>query len=290
MKIIEVLSGVRSPFPKEMINRVLCNSQFGDDYMNDHSYISIKIKMENRNDFTAFLYRRLWECVYLKMDQSQYSFMIDDICTMKLSLSEVIRVINELTPPVLKNKIQEFTMSVDNMTAVLNDFLFDPNGGQFYRSMFFKICHFEPFPHTSNYDFKRTEKLSDMSCQKEICDVISSTVMLDQLINTSIDTMYDEKPWHPIRLMFVLTSNNVKKICQEIGFDYHVSSIIESKYGISIRCVADDFKTFTVDYRHHIIGKANITSDELDSLEYMNEDHGNDYILNIIRNTYKDFI
>ena len=117
MKILSVGKNARGGmFDDAMIDRTLHTSKFGDDYINDTTFISVKVQLENDDDYRAFLFRRLWECIFLKA--RQYSFIVDGeegIALLKISLSEAIRMIHTMTPPALSNKLSEFTMSIDHI-------------------------------------------------------------------------------------------------------------------------------------------------------------------------------
>ena len=258
MKIIEVLGGVKSSmFNDDIISRTLSHSKFGDDFINNHSFISVKIKLEDDKDYCAFLFRRLWECVYLKA--TQYSYILDSdegVCAIiKMSLSESIRIIDSLTPPVLKSKLQEFTQSVDHITTVLNDFLFDPKAGEYYRDAFIKSIDMYEFPYTSNYDDRRIERLMSITGNVEACDVIASSVSINNMINEDTD-------WANIAatITFVINTQNVRSLCAAMNSNYHITSVVSNAYGVKVRCVNNSFGS------------------------------NDDYILNIIKNTYKDIM
>ena len=235
MKILEIMNDVRSDlFTQEMINRTLNKALYGDDYINSKSFISIKVKLENIDDYKSFLYRRLWETEYMK--SSHYSFILDaeeDTGILKISLSEAIGLIQQLTPPVLKKKLGEFTCSIDRICTVLKDFLFDENAGEYYRSVFIKSINFNEFPYVSNYDFTRTENLMRMTGKSEVCDVIASTVSIRDIIDSIIGNC---------SITFVATVKDPKQLCCELNNDHHITSINVNGYGISVRIVSSIFQ------------------------------------------------
>lgn len=237
MKILKIINDVRSDlFTQEMINRTLNKALYGDDYINSKSFISIKVKLENIDDYKSFLYRRLWETVYMK--SSHYSFIIDaeeDIGILKISLSEAIGLIQQLTPPVLKKKLGEFTCSIDHICTVLKDFLFDENAGEYYRSVFIKSINFNEFPYVSNYDFTRTENLMRMTGKSEVCDVIASTVSIRDIITPDSNI-------GNCSITFVATVKDPKQLCCELNNDHHITLIDVNGYGISVRIVSSIFQ------------------------------------------------
>ena len=238
MKILEIMNDVRSDlFTQEMINRTLNKALYGDDYINSKSFILIKVKLENIDDYKSFLYRRLWETVYMKSSH-QYSFILDaeeDTAILKISLSEAISLIQQLTPPVLKKKLGEFTCSIDHICTVLKDFLFDENAGEYYRSVFIKSINFNEFPYVSNYDFTRTKNLMQMTGKSEVCDVIASTVSIRNIIN--LDSNIGN-----CSITFVATVKDPKQLCCELNNHHHITSINVNGYGISVRIVASVFQ------------------------------------------------
>lgn len=291
MKIIEVSNQARSGlFSDEMIARSLSHAQFGDDYVNDQTFISIKIELENEADYRAFLFRRLWECVYLKA--AQYSYILDietNTAIIKISLSEAIRLIQSLTPPALKSKLQEFTKSVDHITTVLNDFLFDPKAQEYYRSVFIKMTSLCEFPYTSNYDKKRTEHLMSVNSSSEVCDVIASEVSIQNLVN--IDENDQANLCMSTMVTFAITTKDIKSLCEVLHIGYNVTSVECNAYGTTVRCVTTNFHTFSSEYRSMINsgGEASYIDNDVIKL-IQSQNQNNDYILNTIRNTYKSIL
>lgn len=242
MQIIEVLRDIySSTFPKEIVERTLNKSLYGDDFINSKTFISIKVRLETDDDYKALLYRRLWECVYLK--SGDYSWIADheeydNIAIIRLSIAEVIGVIEQMTPPVLKNKLGEFTSSIDHIYTVLNDFLFDEKAGEYYRSVFTKAINLNEFPYVSNYDFSRTKNLMNLTGHNEICDVIASTMSLRDICE--LDGAIDSK--RMCSITFVITTKDIRQLCHELVNSHHVTSVDCNAYGISVRIVAPNFK------------------------------------------------
>lgn len=292
MKIIEVCSGVRSGiFNDEMIERTLSHSKFGDDYINDQSFISVKLRLESDDDYKAFLFRRLWECVYLKA--TQYSYILDSdegITIVKISLSEAIRIIDSLTPPALKSKLQEFTSSVDHITTVLNDFLFDPKAGEYYRDAFIKSINMYQFPYSSNYDSNRIDHLALINSNLTVCDVIASFLSIDSLIN--VDPSDVSNKMMSTTVTFAIQVQNIRDLCNVLHVGYNVTSVVCNPQTTTIRCVVDSFRTFSNEYREVVNsgGDGVAYPDCNDMINIQSQSQNNDWILNVIRNTYKDIL
>ena len=288
MKILSVGKNARGGmFDDAMIDRTLRTSKFGDDYINDTTFISIKIQLENDDDYRAFLFRRLWECIFLKA--RQYSLIVDGeegIALLKISLSEAIRMIHTMTPPALSNKLSEFTMSIDHICTVLNDFLFDPQATTYYTDIFVKTTNFRQFPFASNYDAKRTEQLVALTGNKEVCDVIASDNHIRHLININPNDVANMEMIFAIT--FAITSKDIRTLCNVLTTKYNVTAVTCDAWGVMVRCTTNDFQPFSREYRGAISGMESLTNEDVKALHV--EGKENDYILNVIRNTYRNII
>lgn len=251
MKIISIDDNIRSSvFNENIINRSLKNGLFGDDYINDNSFIFFKVQFENRKDYESFLYRRLWECIYLK--SSEYSYILDNdkgIAILKISLSEALNLFrSSLLPPILKKKLGEYTESIDHIITVLNDIFFDELTWERNTGQFKKLISFNPFEHVSNYNMNRTNKIISICNLSSICDVIASNVNISQIINGCDDD---------ISMVCVITTKDIRSLCYALDNSINVTSlIVNPTTGYSVKCVIDKF-------------------------------NHNPYIINLIKNTYE---
>lgn len=126
-----------------------------NDFLFDKYLLSITITNDKDDDIhslhKSFLYRRLWESVYIKMENmSTYNFYdTHEEVELKISLAEAITFIRVATPPSpsLQALIPEATKSIAATIDTLKQFLIDGDINQpiTYHSIFKRIMHFEKF-------------------------------------------------------------------------------------------------------------------------------------------------
>ena len=253
MNIISIENKIRSTcFNETMINQTLKNGMFGDDYVNDNAFLFFKVQLENRKDYISFLYRRLYECIYMK--SSQYSYILDNdngVAILKISLSESIRLLqSSLIPPLMKQtKMNEYVQSIDHITCVLNDVFFDKLTRDRNMGKFQELIMFCPFPYESNYNMNRTNKLIEICGIYDVCDVITSNTNVSSIINWSAGDV--------ISFVCVVTTRDIQTLCSNLDNSINVTSLkVNPDKSVSVKCVVNEF-------------------------------NGNPYLLSMIKNTYE---
>ena len=97
------------------------NFMLAKNIFNDHFYENIIVDITIDIDKPEyFLYRKLWETVYLNRNTNFSLYdKINKNYVIRISLSEALRFINEATPPILKDKIPSSTSSIINVFDLL---------------------------------------------------------------------------------------------------------------------------------------------------------------------------
>jgi hypothetical protein len=154
-------------YGKTLVNHLLQKGIFNDHYF-EHVMFNIIVEPDSWQDF---LFRYLWESVYLRRSSSEQSVPCyknkitknSDSCLLKVSLAELLEFITVATPPSLKHLIPDSTKNVKNIMDVIKEFLFKENGGQkqLYHSMFKKVLRMELFGTKKTYDVKRMDSLRE---------------------------------------------------------------------------------------------------------------------------------
>ena len=165
------------------------------------SFFDISILIDRPVDF---LYRRIWECVYIKRGCSTRTTVNDCIINLRLSLSEAIQYIYTVTPPRLQCLIKDSIKSIDDITQLLHQFLIDDNEGQSitYLSMFKKLTHLESFDTSWNHDTTCIDVIRQHGNQNGLAGVVvSSSISIPEIVNNET---FD----FDIQMMFHCKNNN----------------------------------------------------------------------------------
>lgn len=151
----------------------------------EKNFFEIIIKLEDSDKFIDFMYRLLWEKVYIKSDKKSFYNSDNDTINMYVSLSEVIGFIHKATPPRLQNLIPESIKTIDSIIEVMEQFLIDDNSGQLitYHSYFKEHFHFQPFETRWTYDKNRMKLLRGYDPLGVIPDIEVSNKSIYDIIN-----------------------------------------------------------------------------------------------------------
>ena len=202
----------------EFINSLLNKSIF-NDYLFEQTFFDISILIDRPVDF---LYRRIWECVYIKRGCSTRTTMNDCIINLRLSLSEAIQYIYTVTPPRLQCLIKDSIKSIDDITQLLHQFLIDDNEGQSitYLSMFKKLTHLESFDTSWNNDTTCIDVIRQHGNQNGLAGVVvSSSISIPEIVNNET---FD----FDIQMMFHCKNNNQLSDLFKILYESTSNSII----------------------------------------------------------------
>lgn len=180
MKVISIKNKGTSAFIRLTLEKGL----FLDTPFEKH-FFEIIIKLEDSDKFVDFMYRLLWEKVYIKSDMKSFYNPDNDTINMYVSLSEVIGFIHKATPPRLQHLIPESIKSIESIIEVMEQFLIDDNSGQLitYHSYFREHFHFQPFETRWTYDKNRMKLLRGYNPLGVIPDIEVSNKSIYDIIN-----------------------------------------------------------------------------------------------------------
>lgn len=124
--------------------KYLLRKSIMNDYLLENTWFSVALKPDSVMDF---MYRRLWETVYLRTKRQSSYDTNTGVMTLWVSLADIIQYIRSATPPRLSSSIEDSIKDIDNIVEILKQFLMGDNGGhtQFYISLFKQLTRMEPF-------------------------------------------------------------------------------------------------------------------------------------------------
>lgn len=183
-----------------------------NDYIFERVFWKIHLQVDSMTDY---LYRLMWEQLYLKMTDKNSSYNnAGEILILRLSLSEAYQFIQRATPPILHNQIPESTKSLKDIRDLLVTFLTEDNGGMLitYLSYFKQMTHLESFETTWVDDTKKIDIINKKAGNVDIvCCIRYADCAIDKLV-------YNYDPNKRIHM------NVIFKINSDIGlrrFIYH---------------------------------------------------------------------
>lgn len=171
MKVTDIKIGRSSNFVSFLLNKDIHN-----DILLDDCLIDITVEPDRLSDF---LYRRLWETVYLRRKPKKLS-TLNDPKSVQLTISfvEAINFIKSVTPPVYQSRVHELYRDIDNLKNSLELFLRDDvesiltqNHSIFKKGMGFQEFETEP----SKYDMSRINYLRNKTNNDVVVDIFACT-------------------------------------------------------------------------------------------------------------------
>lgn len=143
-----------------------------NDHLFEKLFITVDVQLNKHEDY---LYRKLWESVYIRNGNSKAVRLGDRLYQITITLSEATGYIYQATPPALQHLIEDIE-SVDDIVTILKTFLMEDNGGQrgMYESLFRKMMRLEAFQTRSQYNRKRMQLLSSKNTRGLTIDVEAS--------------------------------------------------------------------------------------------------------------------
>ena len=147
---------------KKFINHLLKKEIFNDHYF-ENVYFRITVSMDHYIDF---LYRILWETVYLKRDEmhlSQYNEQ-NQTCELCVSLSEMICFLKNAIPTNYKIPMEEALGSIQQIEDACMLLLKNQSMKSqiYFSSIFKKMLRFELFETNNTYNLERIQKLKNI--------------------------------------------------------------------------------------------------------------------------------
>lgn len=137
----------------------LLEKGINSDFVFDRCQISMNIETQ---DWTGYIYRTLWETVYIHQNYSYLFHSHDDVSNeaiyrvgnLSISVSEALGFIYKATPPRLKHLIPDGTKNVEEIIKSLKAFLMDYNNPEYkhFMSIFKEHIRFQPFQTVSNIE------------------------------------------------------------------------------------------------------------------------------------------
>lgn len=216
----------------DFINGLLQRGIF-NDHLFECVWYTITVELDS---CIQFLYRRMWESVYLRKGYSHFDIKSDKM-RLTISLSEALQFIHTATPPRLKHLIPESTKSIKDITTLLKQFLMDDNSGQLitYISIFKKITHLEQFETVWDYDTKSIDVLREYGENPNglVCSVVHCSGSIETIIN-------DERSTPLIQVLFHCQNEGQLKMLIKLISFYTTSlndpsTIMTSMYVLNIK-------------------------------------------------------
>lgn len=184
-----VIEEPEDTFVDELLFRNVSN-----DYLFERTFYEMRIVTD---DLKGMLYRRLWETVYLRMDENSGFVSTRDndenFITLKISLSEALSFIKQATPPRLVKYINESTQSLHDICEVLKEFLINDKGVCCdYLGMFTKHIHFCEFETIWNENTEKVDYLFELNESCVTCSIVTSNTPLNDFMD------FDYKIYHDV--------------------------------------------------------------------------------------------
>lgn len=176
------------------IDRLLENKMTNEPLFDD-TYFTVCINMTDiREDYVNYLYRLLWEKLYIH--QKSKSIVVDDVLTLKLSVSDAIGFIHFATPPLLKNLIPDSIKSLDSIYDVLKQFLLEENGNrgeeQEYIGYFRQFTKLLKFDTVWTHDDAKINAIRKTGNTNLICVLDAYTCSFEDVFNNTIPITTEE--------------------------------------------------------------------------------------------------
>lgn len=165
MKVINIIKPVtRNSLIDELLSKHLTN-----DLLFERCYFAIAV---TELDSQGFLYRKLWETVYLRRIDHYSSHNADGSYEIDMSLAEAISFIRSVTPPLFNSHMEEQFESIDMIYDMLRHYLMEENDQLSYHiSVFRKGMMLNKFETHSNYNTDRMDILRKFNPKGLVVDV-----------------------------------------------------------------------------------------------------------------------
>ena len=169
MKYIKSYSGHVEPVVDKMLEANIQN-----DIILDSTFIIVEMELNKKEDCIGFIYRRLWESVYLRRTDSNVlsKLTFDDkkmIAKLHVSLSEAINYINQITPPIYKGKLIGKLRSVDDIRSMVDFYLNDTTNSTYKHiiTSFRNLLNMQKFDTVWKYNNTRFGAIESMMKSKD---------------------------------------------------------------------------------------------------------------------------
>ena len=182
MKVISISNPEKNDeleFAESLLSRSIFN-----DKLFDRIHFKIVIKLDDPSDY---LYRILWESVYLNRSKISRCDHTQDRIILYPSLSEIIGYIYTTTPPRLAHLIPDSIKTIEEINNSITQFLIDDHGGQLitYHSYFKQYMRLGRFETKFTYNKERASlimrSINDIEVDS-VVDIESSPLSIDDLL------------------------------------------------------------------------------------------------------------
>lgn len=176
------------------IDRLLGNKMTNEPLFDD-TYFTVCINMtDGREDYVNYLYRLLWEKLYIH--QKSKSIVVDGELILKLSVSDAIGFIHFATPPLLKNLIPDSIKSLDSIYEVLKQFLLEGNGNrgkeQEYFGYFRQFTKLLKFDTVWTHDDTKIYLIRTTNTKNLICVLDEYTCSFEDAFHNNMSIVTEE--------------------------------------------------------------------------------------------------
>lgn len=208
------------------------------DPLLESTYFEIDIKLDKKDKLIDFIYRLLWERVYLKRnDMSTYDPKENNV-KLYISLSEAIGFIYTATPPRIEDQIPDNIKSIDSIIKLLEEFLINDNGDLInYKSLFKNHIRFQQFETHWTYDKTRAQMLRKFNDSGIISDIELSSVSINDLYKECEDNKYITITFH------CYTKKDIEDLYNELiylGNNLEICNVMRDESGSYITVISDD--------------------------------------------------
>lgn len=165
----------------KMINELL-SKNINNDIIYESTFINIAIN--NTLNPIDFIYRIIWERMYLRRNRnviSYYNTTYNEYF-IRMSVAEAIVFINTVTPPPFRDKIHILTSSMSDIIESLETFLMVENDQLEYNlSVFCKCMNIGKIDMKFDYNFNRMKMLRKINPRNIVADVIYTSTSFDKV-------------------------------------------------------------------------------------------------------------
>lgn len=153
----------------DFVNSLLA-SGIPNDIVMDTTFIKLRFELTDPTEYTSFLYRLMWEKMYLRWESTETKMDITHygIVDIQISLSEAMNFINEITPPIFKGSLKKHIKTIDDIRSMIESNFTDESTKEYNIDMFKKIIHMVPYETKWVYENtnERITKIIDNFCHR----------------------------------------------------------------------------------------------------------------------------
>lgn len=222
------INDVDSLLQRKLINDVLFNKVFFD----------VQIYFTDA-DAIPYLYRRLWEKMYIKNDRD--SNIHGNSLRIPITLSEAIAYVRSAVPaaPALQKRMDEFLESTENIRIVIKDLLGDPIAGTTNMSIFQNVCMVKKFEHKPTYNARRilTIKEAMQKAHVRVGDgIVCDWIVANSKTNTTVNDVLTGSNAPPGLVFGIeIDKRDIGKVIEYFN-DIDVIDIITSATKVTLMC------------------------------------------------------